>query len=159
MTRTLILLIAFVLAAPAIRAQTRGDGGTINIMRPEGSAPAKHRAEKKVHKKKAARRNKTRRAIGSSNPVYPAPLPPPQSLTPSRTIPCRRRGCVQTPPPVFVPETGRTLPNLPQYGPGSGAGGRESFPQRAARCHQQAGIYGPNATGSPSAYINSCINQ
>ncbi len=159
MTRTLILLIAFVLAAPAIRAQTRGDGGTINIMRPEGSAPAKHRAEKKVHKKKAARRNKTRRAIGSSNPVYPAPLPPPQKpyAVPHYTVPAPRR--VQTPPPVFVPETGRTLPNLPQYERGLGAGGRESFPQRAARCHQQAGIYGPNATGSPSAYINSCINQ
>jgi hypothetical protein len=73
---------------------------------------------------------------------HPAAVPPPRA---------------QTPPPLLVPETGRVLPNLP---PALGTGpGRESFQDRAMRCHQQAGIYGPNATGNPSAYINSCINQ
>jgi hypothetical protein len=159
MARALILLIAFVLAAPVGRAQTRADNGTINIMRPEGSAPAKHRAKKKAHEKKAGQHKKARRAIGSSNPVYPAPLPPPQKpyAVPRYSVPAPRR--VETPPPLFVPQTSRTLPNLPQHERGLGPGGTESFQQRAARCHQQAGIYGPNATGSPSAYINSCINQ
>jgi hypothetical protein len=157
-----LLLFALVLSAPAVPAQTRSDDGTINIMRPEGTPPAKKRAEKKRREKThhhAARRPKVRRAVGSSNPVYPAPLPGPQKPLPVPNIPYAtppRRAA--TPPPLLVPETGRLLPNLPPTG-GSGPGGKESFPERAARCHQQAGIYGPNATGNPSAYINSCINQ
>jgi hypothetical protein len=67
------------------------------------------------------------------------------------------RHTTRTPPPLPVPETGRVLPNLPATG--SGPGGRETFQDRAVRCAHQSGVYGPNATGSPSSYINSCINQ
>jgi hypothetical protein len=91
------------------------------------------------------------------NPTYPTPLPKPQNplalphqqaVTPRRAI---------TPPPLFVPQSGRVLPNLPATG--SGPGGRETFQDRANRCAHQSGLYGPNATGNPSTYINSCINQ
>jgi hypothetical protein len=62
-----------------------------------------------------------------------------------------------TPPPLYVPETGRTLPNLPTIS-GSGRGGAETFQDRAARCAHQAGVYGPDA-GNRNAYVGSCINQ
>ena len=126
-------------------------------MREEGAPPAKAKPHKEKHR--AKRHRQIHRARGSSNPVYPAPLPPPQKplAVPHYRAPAPRRA--QTPPPLFVPQTGRVLPNLPPSGRGLGPGGKESFQQRAARCHQQAGIYGPNATGNPSTYINSCINQ
>ncbi len=62
-----------------------------------------------------------------------------------------------TPPPIVVPETGRSLPNLPTIS-GSGRGGAETFQDRAARCAHQAGVYGPDA-GNRNAYVGSCINQ
>ena len=62
-----------------------------------------------------------------------------------------------TPPPLYVPETGRTLPNLPTIS-GSGRGGAETFQDRAARCAHQAGVHGPNA-GNRNAYVGSCVNQ
>jgi hypothetical protein len=63
-----------------------------------------------------------------------------------------------TPPPLYVPETGRTLPNLPTIS-GSGRGGAETYQDRAARCAHQAGVYGSTATGNRNAYVGSCINQ
>lgn len=62
-----------------------------------------------------------------------------------------------TPPPLYVPETGRTLPNLPIIS-GSGRGGAETYQDRAARCAHQAGVYGADA-GNRNAYVGSCINQ
>jgi hypothetical protein len=63
------------------------------------------------------------------------------------------------PPPVYVPETGRLLPNLPSLpGADSGPGGAEHRQDRAVRCAHQAGLYGEVA-GNRAAYINSCINQ
>ena len=62
-----------------------------------------------------------------------------------------------TPPPLYVPETGRTLPNLPTIS-GSGRGGAETYQDRAARCAHQAGVYGADA-GNRNAYVGSCINQ
>jgi hypothetical protein len=155
---SLIVLLAFMpaMAAPAASAQTRSDEGTISIMREEGAPPVKTRPHGKKHR--VIRRGKIHHALGSSNPVYPAPLPGPQkprALPHYRVSPPQR---AQTPPPLLVPQTGRFLPNLPPSGRGLGSGGTESFQQRAARCHQQAAIYGQQA-GSPSTYINSCINQ
>jgi hypothetical protein len=154
-----LFLFAFAFAAPAVSAQTRADDGSISIMRPEGAPPAKNKAHKSRKKRHRATRHPIpHQARGSSNPVYPVPLPAPQhplAVPHYRALPPQR---AQTPPPLFVPETGRTLPNLPSAGRGLGPGGGESFQQRAARCHQQAGIYG-QAAGNPSAYINSCINQ
>lgn len=158
---TFLCLIALAVAAPALSTRAESDNGTINIMRPEpGSHAAKH-TRKKRHEKshRAAHHYKARRALGSSNPVYPVPLTGPQKPlaaphNPYGASPQR----AETPPPLVVPETGRVLPNLPPSGAGLGPGGTESFQQRAARCHQQAGIYGQSA-GNPSTYINSCINQ
>ena len=62
-----------------------------------------------------------------------------------------------TPPPIVVPETGRSLPNLPTIS-GSGRGGAETFQDRSARCAHQAGVYGPDA-GNRNAYVGTCINQ
>ena len=62
----------------------------------------------------------------------------------------------QAPPPLYVPQTGQVLSNLPMIG--SGAGGRETAQDRAVRCAHQAGVYG-QAAGNSNAYIGSCINQ
>jgi len=140
----LILACLLALAAPASAAERDPDTGTITIMRPEQAPPAKKGVKT------------PRKARGSSNPVYPIPLPGPQHPSPVphlETAPQR----TQVPPSLYVPETGRLLPNLPAMG--SGAGGAETFQDRAARCAHQAGVYGPNATGDPGSYIRNCINQ
>ena len=72
----------------------------------------------------------------------------------SKTVP---QSQAVTPPPLYVPETGRTLPNLPTIS-GSGRGGTETYQDRAARCAHQAGVYGADA-GNRNAYVGSCINQ
>ena len=61
----------------------------------------------------------------------------------------------QVPPDLYVPQTGRTLPNLPTVS-GSGRGGVETFQDRAMRCSHQAGVYG-QAAGS--SYMGTCVNQ
>ena len=107
-----------------------------------------------VKKPPPMQRLKTRH--GSSSPVYPTPLPPPlhyippptQSVvTPQPTVP----------PPLYVPQTGRLLQNLPTVAP-SGPNGSETSQDRAVRCAHQAGVYG-QAAGDRNAYIGSCINQ
>jgi len=164
----LIVLLALALAVPAVRAQTNHDTGTINIMQPERPGPARsHKARRSAPKQQApaeapaprqpragTTQQKTRH--GSSNPVYPTPLPAPQGFTPppSREVVTRPPA---VPPPLYVPETGRTLPNLPAVS-GAGPGGAESYQDRAARCAHQAGVYG-QAAGNPGAYIGGCINQ
>jgi len=168
MTRAcpLIVLLIWALSVPAVRAQTSSDLGTINIMQPERPAPVrKHKTRrgpvKPVAPSPALERpragtqpHKTRH--GSSNPVYPTPLPPPQGFTPppSRDVVTHPPA---VPPSIYVPETGRTLPNLPTVS-GSGPGGAETYQDRAARCVHQAGVYG-QAAGDRNAYIGSCINQ
>ena len=72
----------------------------------------------------------------------------------SKTV---RQPYAATPPPITVPQTGRTLPNFPTIS-GSGAGGAETFQDRAARCAHQAGVYGP-AAGDRNAYVGTCVNQ
>jgi hypothetical protein len=125
-----VLMLPMVFSALPAHAQSVDD--RYSIMRPEKSEPW------------LAPKYKSPR--GTRQHVR---IPPPAAL-PQRSV--------QVPPPLYVPQTGRTLPNLPTVG-GSGPGGRETFQDRAARCAHQAGVYGPNATGNPSAYINSCINQ
>lgn len=162
----LILLFVLALAAPAFAAEPGDGGGTINIMRPEPRTPAaKHRLKhRRVHKSPAEPetaepkgygvKQDTRR--GSSSPVYPAPLPGPQApaTVPHIETPSRR---ATVPPPLFAPETGRTLPNLPTIG--AGPGGAETTQDKSVRCAHQAGVYGPSATGNPAGYIGSRINQ
>jgi hypothetical protein len=148
------------LAAPAVSAQS--DRGTISIMRPEPGtkAPAKRPHIRKRHYRTkhpgVPREKLLQTGRGSSNPVYPTPLPGPQAPLPAPHLDAVAPA-PKTPPPLYVPQTGRTLPNLPATG--SGPGGRETFQDRAARCAHQAGVYGSNATGNPAAYIGSCVNQ
>jgi hypothetical protein len=141
-----ILLLVLALGVPAWSVEPGSDSGTINIMKPEQPAPAK---------KKSTKTHKARR--GSSNPVYPIPLPKPQGPLPLPHLQAVTPPRANTPPPLYVPQTGRLLPNLPAIG--SGTGGRETFQDRAARCVHQSGVYGPNATGDPGSYIRSCISQ
>ena len=138
-------MLVLALAAPAFSAESSDDNGTINIMRPEPeqAAPAKQKPRK-------ARR-------GSSNPVYPAPLPAPQAPLPVPQQEVVTPHRPKIPPPLYVPETGRTLPNLPTVS-SSGPKGAETFQDRASRCAHQAGVYGA-AAGDRNAYIGSCINQ
>jgi hypothetical protein len=154
------------LAVPAVSAQP--DNGTISIMRPEPGTKASgtRTPVKKRHFKKRRYRVKHRETPreellqtrrGSSNPIYPVPLPAPQHPQPVPHYQVVAPPRPKLPPPMFVPETGRVLPNLPPA-VGSGSGGKETFQDRAARCAHQAGVYGA-AVGNRSSYINSCINQ
>jgi len=134
------LIVALLLAAdiPYVSAQTPSNAGVPDIMTPEQPAPPP----------------KKRR--GSSNIVYPIPLPKPENFNPppsQQVVVPRAR---EMPPPVVVPETGRVLPNLPMIG--SGPDGAETSQDRAIRCQHQAGVYG-DAAGNRNAYVGSCINQ
>jgi hypothetical protein len=139
----LIVLLAAALVAPALAAEPEPDSGTISIMKPEQGAPA----EKKPRK--------VRKARGSSNPVYPIPLPGPQKPAPIPRIDTARPQ-PRTPPDLYVPQTGRLVPNQPAVG--SGLGGRETFQDRSARCINQAGV-NSGIAGDRDSYIRSCINQ
>jgi hypothetical protein len=147
----LIVLLALAIGMLAIPGHARSDdNGTINIMTPEKGTVQPGKA-------RPARKYKTRG--GSSNPVYPTPLPGPQSPA---AVPQQPASAPQIRPsllpPIVVPQTGQALQNLPTM-PGSGPGGTESFQDRASRCAHQAGVYGPAATGDRNAYVGSCINQ
>jgi hypothetical protein len=131
-----------VLVAPVLAAEPNADQGTISIMKPEKGAPP----EKKTPRK--ARR-------GSSNPVYPIPLPGPQKPAPLPRIDTARPQ-PKTPPDLYVPQTGRLVPNQPAVG--SGPGGAETFQDRSSRCINQAGV-NSGIAGDRDSYIRSCINQ
>jgi hypothetical protein len=98
-------------------------------------------------------KKKARKARGSSNPVYPAPLPRPQKPAPVPRLQAAPPRGRDVPPALLVPQTGRLLPNLPP------AGGSETLQERSVRCAHQAGVYGPALTGDQGSYIRSCINQ
>ena len=89
-------------------------------------------------------------------PKYQSPRGSRQHVVPTPPVPVPQPRA-SVPPPLYVPETGRTLPNLPNLAP-SGPHGTETYQDRAARCAHQAGVYGA-AAGDRSTYINSCINQ
>jgi len=135
-----IAFLAAALAAPALAAEPDDLGPPINIMKPEPGAPAK---------------KSPRKARGSSNPVYPIPLPGPQKPAPIPRIDTARPQ-PRTPPDLYVPQTGRLVPNQPAVG--SGLGGRETFQDRSARCINQAGV-NSGIAGDRDSYIRSCINQ
>ena len=122
--------VVIVLAAlvPVLPARAQADDDRYTIMRPEPWLPPKYQSPR-----------------GSrEHVVIPPPAPAPQPSA-------------GAPPWLYVPQTGRTLPNLPNPAP-SGPQGRETYQDRAARCAHQAGVYGA-AAGERSSYINSCINQ
>lgn len=125
-----MLVLALVLPAGPVRAASADDRYT--IMTPE------------PHEPWLAPKYKSPR--GTREQAVPPPKP--------RASPPQRAGI---PPPLYVPETGRLLPNLPAISPANPAR-RETYQDRAVRCAHQAGVYG-DAAGDRSAYIGSCINQ
>jgi hypothetical protein len=125
---SLITLMALTVMVSAAPAHAQSDDDRYNIMRPEPWLPPKYKSP----------RGSTERVV----------IPPPTS------VPQPHAG---VPPLLYVPQTGRTLPNLPPV-TGAGPNGAETSQDRALRCAHQAGVYGP-AAGDRSAYINSCINQ
>jgi len=129
--------------APAVPAFAQsGSGYSImqddySIMVPEkGSRPSK--PEPRLAPKYKSPRGTVEKVVIPRSKTVPQP----QAVTPS---------------PLYVPETGRILPNLPTIS-GSGRGGAETYQDRAVRCAHQAGVYGADA-GNRNAYIGSCINQ
>ena len=130
MLRPFFLIAMFALTAvvSAAPAFAQSDDDRYNIMRPEPWLPPKYKSPR-----------------GSTEHVV---IPPPAS------VPQPHAG---VPPQLYVPQTGRTLPNLPSVS-GAGPNGAETSQDRAARCAHQAGVYGP-AAGDRNAYIGSCINQ
>jgi hypothetical protein len=124
----LMLLIALTALVSAAPARAQSDDDRYNIMAPEPWLPPKYKSPR-----------------GSTeHVVIPRPAP---ALPPAAAVP----------PPLYVPQTGRLLPNLPALAP-SGSNGSETSQDRAARCANQAGVYG-HAAGDRGAYIGSCINQ
>jgi hypothetical protein len=131
----LIALLALTFVLSAVCAHAQSDDERYTIMRPE--KPAAKPEPWLAPKYKSPRG--TRQHV-----VIPQPAPAPQLHT-------------TVPPPLYVPQTGQMLPNLPAIS-GSGPGGAETSQDRAARCAHQAGVYGP-AAGDRNAYVGSCINQ
>ena len=131
---SLTAFLALTLMASALPARAQSDDERYSIMRPEkGTKPA--------------------RPQPWLAPRYKSPRGTPQHVVIPRTV-SPPRPSAPVPPPLYVPETGRVLPNLPA----PGSGGRETYQDRVARCVHQAGVYG-QAAGDRNAYIGSCINQ
>jgi len=89
-------------------------------------------------------------------PKYQSPRGTREHVVIPRSVPAPPRQTT-VPPPLYVPQTGQVLPNLPTVS-GAGPGGAETYQDRAARCAHQAGVYGA-AAGDRNAYVGSCINQ
>jgi hypothetical protein len=127
--RLLIAVAMVALFTPALLAQAQSDDDRYTIMRPEPWLPPKYQSPR-----------------GTKQHVT---VPRPQRAAP----PAR----AEAPPPIYVPETGRLLPNLTPL-PGAGPGGAETGQDRALRCAHQVGVYGEQA-GNREAYVGGCINQ
>jgi hypothetical protein len=146
MTMTLrtdvIALAALAVLLPAsARAQSADD--YYNIMRPEkDNRSSAFEAWRAPNPKVPHNRRR-----GSSNPVYPTPLPQPDHFVPTPLV-TAQPNLPTVQPYVVSPQTGRALPNLDQGRPETGQ-------DRAMRCAHQAGVYGE--TGG--SYLGSCINQ
>jgi len=128
-----------IVALAALAAPVHAADETYNIIKPEPGARAAT-SEPWLAPKYESPRGTIQR------PVTPRP---PRVET--RRIP-------DVPPPIVVPQTGRSLPNLQPVTPGAGVGGRETSQDRATRCTHQAGVYGAQA-GDRSSYITTCVNQ
>lgn len=132
-----LIAIAALASALPVRAQTVDD--PYSIMRPEPGT----------------------RQPKASEPWLAPKYKSPRGSNDGIRVPRVHRGesprRAEVPPPIYMPETGRLLPNLPAL-PGAGPGGRETGQDRALRCQHQAGVYG-DATGNREAYVGGCINQ
>jgi hypothetical protein len=135
---TVLLVLTAIVSATLSDAQSQGsaDDDRYTIMRPETPEP---KYEPWLPPKYKSPRG-TRQHV-----VRPQRIPEPEPRT------------TTVPPPLYVPQTGQVLPNMPTIS-GAGPRGTETSQDRAARCANQAGVYGA-AAGNPSGYVNSCINQ
>jgi hypothetical protein len=123
--------LAFAVIATPVLAQTSAgsdDDARYNIMTPEPWLRPKYKSPR-----------------GSIEHVV---IPQPSAVPQTRAV---------VPPPLYVPQRGQLLPNIPTIAP-SGPAGAETGQDRAMRCANQAGIYG-QAAGNHNAYVGSCINQ
>ena len=137
----LMALLGLATIVSALPAHAQSDNERYSIMRPEqGIEPARPQPKSEPW---LAPNYKSQRGT-PRHVVIPRPAPVPQPRA-------------QVPPPLYVPQTGQLLPNLPAVAP-SGPGGRETYQDRAVRCAHQAGVYG-QAAGDRNAYVGSCINQ
>lgn len=127
LTIGLLLLAAAISAVPAI-AQS-ADDDSYSIMRPEPWLPPKYKSPRGTPER---------------------PMKAPRIHVPQHQV-------TAPPPPLYVPQTGQVLPNMPTIN-GAGPGGMETSQDRAVRCANQAGVYGANA-GNPGGYVNNCIAQ
>jgi len=91
-------------------------------------------------------------------PKYESPRGTIQRPVAPRPPRVETRRIPDVPPPIVVPQTGRSLPNIQPVVPGAGVGGRETSQDRTTRCTHQAGMYGAQA-GDRSSYITTCVNQ
>jgi hypothetical protein len=138
MALRICLIVAIALTALArspAYAQSNNDPYT--IMRPEPGRPAEMPEPWLPPKYKSPR--------GTPEHIV---TPEPLNLPPSQYT---------VPPPLYVPQTGQMLPNLPSV-TGAGPNGLETSQDRALRCANQAGVYGA-AAGDRNTYVNSCVNQ
>jgi hypothetical protein len=127
----LIGLLVFTTIAWMLPAHAQSDDDRYTIMRPETtdqSVPPKYKSPRAV----------------PQHVVIPQPSSAPLAKP-------------AVPPPIYVPQTGQLLPNIPTIAP-AGPGGAETSQDRAVRCAHQAGVYG-QAAGDHNAYIGGCINQ
>ena len=129
-----------IIALAALTAPVYAQNDIYNIMKPEPGARAAATPEPWLAPKYESPRGTIQRPV--------APRPP---RVETRRIP-------DVPPPIVVPQTGRSLPNIQPVVPGAGVGGRETSQDRATRCTHQAGMYGSQA-GDRSSYITTCVNQ
>lgn len=145
MRRAIIAIMVLGLLAPLLtplaRAQSPADPYTIMTPEPDREPGRKPQPQPEPWlPPKYQSPHGTKQHIETRKPA-PTPVPRAQAV----------------PPPIYVPETGRLLPNLPTLS-GAGVGGAETGQDRAARCAHQAGVYG-QAAGARDAYIGACINQ
>ncbi len=134
----LMALLALTALVSALPARAQSDDERYSIMRPEqGTKPAQPEPKSEPWLAPKYKSPRGRR----QHVVIPRPAPAPQPRS-------------AVPPPLYVPQTGQLLPNLPM----PGSDGRETAQDRAARCAHQAGVYG-EAAGDRNAYVGSCINQ
>ncbi|MDO9412992.1 MAG: hypothetical protein Q7T81_10510 [Pseudolabrys sp.] len=125
--------------APSVSARGQTVDDPYNIMRPEPGTRQPKPVEPWLAPKYRSPRGSNERAVVPRQWRSDPPLR------------------AEVPPPIYVPQPGRLLPNMPAL-PGAGPGGRETGQDRAIRCQHQAGVYG-DATGNREAYVGGCINQ
>jgi hypothetical protein len=127
-------LAAIVGIWPAVHVPAQDGSGPYDIMRPEPTRPG-------------------------VIPPYKSPRGTKQDVTRPRPQEPEARRIPEMPPPIVSPRSGQALPNIPPPVPGAGAGGRETFQDRATRCVHQSGVYGQAPGTEQNAYISRCVGQ